>query len=72
MWYTLIRFKGSPADMTGVSQTKTAAEALTLLESWEAEYPEDTTVVFDPQNAPLQRASLEMLAVHQPSSDAAL
>ena len=31
MWYTLIRFKDTPKDVTGVSQTKTAAEALALL-----------------------------------------
>ena len=72
MWYTLIRFKDSPKDMTGVSQTKTAAEALTLLDRWEAEFPDDTTVVFDPQNAPLQRTALAMLATRQESTDAAL
>jgi len=72
MWYTLIRFNGSPKDMTGVSQTKTAAEALTLLDRWADEYPDDTTVVFDPQNAPLQRTALEMLATRQEPSDAAL
>ena len=72
MWYTLVRFKGTPTDLTAVSQTKTAAEALALLDSWESEFPEDTALVFDPRDAPLQRSALEMLAAHQPSSDAAL
>ena len=71
MWYTLVRFKGTPKDMTGVSQTKTAAEALALLDTWETNYPEDTTVVFDPENQPLQRTALEMLATRH-SADAAL
>jgi hypothetical protein len=62
MWYTLVRFKDSPKDVTGVSQTKTAAEALALLDKWETAYPEDTSVVFDPQNRPIQRAELEQLA----------
>ena len=69
MWYTLIRFKGTPKDVTGVSQTKTAAEALALLQSWEAGFPEDTAVVFDPENQPLQRGLLELLAERQGAAD---
>lgn len=71
MWYTLIRFRETPSDLTAVSQTKTAAEALTLLTGWETEFPDETAVVFDPENAPLQRAVLEMLATRQPSADGA-
>lgn len=70
MWYTLVRFKGSPKDITGISQTKTAPEALTLLGSWEESFPEETTVVFDPKNQPLQRVMLVDLAAQQPAADA--
>lgn len=58
MWYTLVRFKDAPKDITGVSQAKTAADAWNLLESWEREFPDETTVVFDPKNAPVARKAL--------------
>lgn len=58
MWYTLVRFKDAPKDITGVSQAKTAADALSLLETWERDFPEETTVVFDPKNAPVARKAL--------------
>ncbi len=58
MWYTLVRFKEAPANITGVSQAKTAADALQQLENWERDYPDHTTVVFDPKNAPVQRRTL--------------
>jgi hypothetical protein len=60
MWYTLVRFKDLPKakDITGVAQAKTAADALNLLETWERDYPEETTVVFDPKNAPVARRAL--------------
>jgi hypothetical protein len=61
-WYTLVRFQGDPQHLTGVSQARTALEALTLLQAWEDRYPEDTTVVFDVDNRPLTRAQLEDLA----------
>jgi hypothetical protein len=58
MWYTLVRFREGPTNITGVSQAKTAADALQQLENWERLYPDDTTVVFDPKNAPIQRTAL--------------
>lgn len=58
MWYTLVRFKDAPKDITGVSQAKTAADALNLLETWERDFPDETTVVFDPKNAPVARRAL--------------
>jgi len=58
MWYTLVRFKEAIQNITGVSQAKTAADALGQLETWESEFPGETTVVFDPKNAPVQRRAL--------------
>jgi hypothetical protein len=58
MWYTLVRFKDAPKDITGVSQAKTAADAWNQLEAWERDFPEETTVVFDPKNAPVARKAL--------------
>ncbi len=61
-WYTLIRFHGTPDQLTGVSQARTAQEALAQLECWEADFPTHTTVVFGPDNQPLERPQLEYLA----------
>jgi len=58
MWYTLVRFKDAPQHITGVSQAKTAGDALLLMESWEQGFPGETTVVFDPKNAPVNRKAL--------------
>lgn len=69
MWYTLIRFKDTPKDVTGVAQVKTAGEALALLRSWESDFPDDTAVVFDPENQPLQLGLLELLAERQSAAD---
>lgn len=70
MWYTLVRFNGTPKDMTGISQTKTAHEALSLLDAWEESFPDETSVVFDPKNQPLQRSALTDLAAQQRPADA--
>ena len=61
-WYTLIRFHQSPQQLTGVSQGRTAHEALELLSAWETQYSAETTVVFDPQNRPVTRDALASLA----------
>ncbi|HEY7294025.1 MAG TPA: hypothetical protein VH916_03245 [Dehalococcoidia bacterium] len=61
-WFTLVRFRGDPTHLTGVAQTRNARETLTLLDAWDARYPEETTVVFDPQNKPLERSLIEWLA----------
>ena len=58
MWYTLVRFKDAPQHITGVSQAKTAADALNQMETWERDFPGETTVVFDPKNAPINRRTL--------------
>lgn len=58
MWYTLVRFKDDPQHITGVAQARTADEALSLLDTWGNHYPEHTTVVFDPKNAPVNRRTL--------------
>jgi hypothetical protein len=57
-WFTLVRFQDSPQHLTGVSQARTALEALDQLRAWDGAYPADTTVVFDPQNRPLERQQL--------------
>src|SRR5438270_7901404 len=62
VWYTLVRFKDAPQNITGVSQAKTAADALDQFEMWEREFPDDTTVVFDPKNAPVNRRTLHEAA----------
>lgn len=62
MWYTLVRFKEAPQNITGVSQAKTAADALAQLDAWERDYAGETTVVFDPKNAPVNRKTLTELA----------
>jgi hypothetical protein len=70
-WFTLVRFRGDPQHLTGVSQPRTAREALDLLTSWEQAYRDDTTVVFDPDQRPLERSTLEYLASGlQPPRDA--
>ncbi len=68
MWYTLVRFKEAPQNITGVSQAKTAADALSQLDAWERDHAGETTVVFDPKNVPVNRRSLSESAVKVPSS----
>jgi hypothetical protein len=58
MWYTLIRFKDDPQHITGVSQARTAEEALSLMDAWASAHPDHTTVVFDPKNTPVNRRTL--------------
>ncbi|HEY7295340.1 MAG TPA: hypothetical protein VH916_09865 [Dehalococcoidia bacterium] len=58
MWYTLVRFKDSPQQLKGVAQARTADEALSLLDTWTREFPDHTTVVFDPKDAPVNRKVL--------------
>ncbi|HZQ35748.1 MAG TPA: hypothetical protein VFD32_07435 [Dehalococcoidia bacterium] len=58
MWYTLVRFKDDPQHITGVSQARTPEEALSLMDTWGNAYPDHTTVVFDPKNAPVNRRAL--------------
>jgi len=58
MWYTLVRFKDDPQHITGVSQARTPAEALTLMDAWGNSFPDHTTVVFDPKNTPVNRKML--------------
>ena len=65
-WYTLIRFRDRPDCLTAVCQARTAAETLTLLDQWEAQFAVETTVVFDPRNRPLERTSLEWLTYGSP------
>ena len=64
-WYTLVRFNGEPSNLTGVAQTRTAAEALALIDAWESDAPDDTPVVFDQRNAPIARAALLLNARHE-------
>ena len=60
-WFTLVRFQADPSHLTGVAQARDAREALALLEQWQDRFPNDTTVVFDPENKPVERALLEAL-----------
>jgi hypothetical protein len=57
-WYTLVRFRGTPDHLTGVSQAQTPRDALAQLAQWETAYPEDSTVVFTPENHPIDRRGL--------------
>ena len=57
-WYTLARVHQTPAQLTGITQARTAQEALLLLEEWGQDVPADTTVVFDPANRPITREAL--------------
>jgi hypothetical protein len=61
-WYTLVRFQQTPQQLTGVSQARTADEALMQAQAWEEHFPVDTTVVFGPDNRPMDRTQLEYLA----------
>jgi hypothetical protein len=61
-WYTLVRFRADPQHLTGVSQARTAQEALTQFSAWEQAFPDDTIVVFDRENRPLTSTQLEALA----------
>ncbi|HEY7294230.1 MAG TPA: hypothetical protein VH916_04270 [Dehalococcoidia bacterium] len=58
-WFTLVRFKDDPRYLMGVSQARTAQEALDQLTAWTMAHPADTTIVFDPQNRSLERSTLE-------------
>ncbi len=71
MWYTLVRFKDAPQHITGVSQARTASDALGQMETWERNFPEDTIVVFDPKNTPVARDALRSAAVAAQSSTVA-
>ncbi|HZQ38711.1 MAG TPA: hypothetical protein VFD32_22490 [Dehalococcoidia bacterium] len=63
-WFTLVRFNGDPSHLTGVAQARDAREALALLAQWLDRYPDDTTVIFDPENKPVDRAVLEAQTVN--------
>lgn len=63
MWYTLVRFKDDPQHITGVSQARTAEEALSLMDAWASAHPDHTTVVFDPKNTPVNRKTLAESAI---------
>jgi hypothetical protein len=52
-WYTLIRYRDVPTQLTAVAQAKTAAEAHLLAATWAEQYPGDTTLIFDPENTHL-------------------
>lgn len=65
-WFTLVRFREDPSHLTGVAQARDAREALGLVEQWQEHFPDDTTVVFDPQNKPVERTLLESLAEAAP------
>lgn len=70
-WYTLVRFKDTPEHLTGVSETRTAADAVRLVGTWEESFPADTVVVFDPQRKPMsQRALHDAAALPVPIADA--
>lgn len=71
-WFTLVRFQGDPSHLTGVAQARDAREALALLEQWQDRFPNDTTVVFDPENRPVERALLEALTEGRPAAHDAL
>ncbi len=58
-WFTLVRFQGDPSHLTGVAQARDARETLALIEQWQQRFPDETTVVFDPQNKPVERSLLE-------------
>ncbi len=70
-WFTLVRFRGDPQHLTGVSEARTAREALDQCMAWEERYPGDTVIVFAPDQQPIIRAQLEFLAagLHPPRSD---
>ncbi len=61
-WYTLVPFRGGPQQLTGVSQARTPLEALDQLALWAQRHPDDTTIVFDRDNRPVEREHLEDLA----------
>ncbi|HEY7296072.1 MAG TPA: hypothetical protein VH916_13595 [Dehalococcoidia bacterium] len=57
-WFTLARFKDDPRHLTGISQARTAQEALDQLTAWEAPYLAETTIALDPARHPLERPAL--------------
>ncbi len=61
-WFTLVRFQGDPSHLTGVAQARDARETLALMEQWQQRFPDETTVVFDPLNKPVDRSLLESQA----------
>jgi hypothetical protein len=71
-WFTLVRFQGDPSHLTGVAQARDAREALALLGQWQDRFPDHTTVVFDPENKPVEQTLLESLVEAQPASKDAL
>jgi hypothetical protein len=69
-WFTLVRFRDDPQHLTGVSQARTAQEALDQLTAWDEAYPAETTIVFDPEQHPLDRpVLLERAAGLHPAED---
>ncbi len=60
-WFTLVRFNADPSHLTGVAQTRNARETLALLDQWQERFPAETTVVFDPDNKPVERSLIEPL-----------
>jgi hypothetical protein len=61
-WYTLVRFHQRPEQLTGVSQARSAQEALAQVWAWDQAHPADTTVVFGQDNHPVALEQLEYLA----------
>jgi hypothetical protein len=61
-WYTLIRMRGGAQQLTVVAQVRDARAALDLLESWVTQFPDESGVVFDPDDARGERLVLEWRA----------
>lgn len=57
-WYTLFRFLGTPEHLTAVAQTKTATEAHALIGDWTGQWPDETSLVFDTANHPVEPSLL--------------
>jgi len=53
--FTLVRFRDAPHRPTDVAETQTAHAALTLVERWEAAYPDEAIIVYNPAATPLRR-----------------
>jgi hypothetical protein len=56
--YTLLRFRDTTEHLTGIAEVGTAAEAISLVTAWAAQFPADAVVVFDPDQAPIRLAAL--------------
>jgi hypothetical protein len=52
--YRLVRFRDAPDHPTDVAETRTAHVALGLVEHWEAAYPDDTIIIYNPTAKPLR------------------